>query len=132
MDYSKYVDERDTARNAIQYALDHGWKPRKWDNADLNETIVAFDIWKYGMRKVMFFNEDATQFQIPIYEILFNHDFAKCLWGTKTVLSRDNNYTMIETWQYHLQKMAIAENPLDYINTFSKPIALMSSIDHTL
>jgi hypothetical protein len=67
----------------VQTALDRGWQPRSWQDGEGNvhtDTIVAFDVYKYGLRKVTFFTEDATRFHVPVWEIIFNHDFARALW----------------------------------------------------
>ena len=69
--------------------------------------------------------------------ILFNHSFAEAFWGENK--DKDYKYTSqsmynfgeefetedfqgahwIETpWKYHLMKMALEENPIDYIKQF--------------
>jgi len=71
---------------------------------------------------------------------LFSHDFARAFWGKKEVCNYDgspildtdkgkyahcelNNHhgwevEFLESWQYHLQKMVLYENPLEYIEKF--------------
>lgn len=59
-------------------------------------------------------------------QIIFNHDFAKALWGEEKVdmnLPKDEKmwgaddqmYYFGSWWQYHLQNMVIAENPIKYL-----------------
>lgn len=74
-----YVDERIVLQKAIQYALDRGWKPRYYSDT-LEEKIVGFDIYQYGIRKVTFFNDDGVRFYLPAYEIIFNHSFLTYIW----------------------------------------------------
>jgi len=60
------------------------------------------------------------------YEIIFSHKFAKAFWGEKILdiewgIEMATGHTDIGTiyaWQYHLQQMAIEENPLKYIEKF--------------
>jgi hypothetical protein len=56
-----------------------------------------------------------------IYWLIFNHDFAKALW-VKTTKHRCICQTpechcgsKQEEWQYHLQQMVIAEDPIAYL-----------------
>lgn len=42
--------------------------------------------------------------------IIFNHDFAKALWGEGW-----NFDSTQPNWEYHLQTMVIADNPIKYL-----------------
>lgn len=44
------------------------------------------------------------------YEVLFNHDFARALWG-----SWPHEDYEADKWQHHLQAMVIAKNPIKYL-----------------
>lgn len=53
--------------------------------------------------------------------LIFNHDFAKALWGKERISTfpwaEDGNFkyeTKLEAWMHHLQQMVIADNPIDY------------------
>lgn len=56
---------------------------------------------------------------------IFNHDFAKALWGEEwksaeilEKLPKENTYkigTITPCWQWHLQNMVIAEDPIKYL-----------------
>lgn len=64
-------------------------------------------------------------------EIIFNHDFAKALWGKDGYCyvnyeysndyeklgpnSGSGNFAKLEWWQYHLQQMVIADDPIKYL-----------------
>jgi hypothetical protein len=43
--------------------------------------------------------------------IIFNHDFAKALWGDWPIGSRGKR----PEWQYHLQQMVVADDPIKYL-----------------
>lgn len=49
--------------------------------------------------------------------IIFNHDFAKALWGEE-IAHRETEpfeYSETEAWKYHLQQMVIADDPIAYL-----------------
>jgi len=45
-------------------------------------------------------------------EIIFNHDFAKALWGTD--LTNVEGYQQA-AWAHHLQEMVIADDSIKYL-----------------
>ena len=54
---------------------------------------------------------------------IFNHEFAKALWGNhlkvagfyKHNIDNGNTGFILEGWQYHLQQMVIADDPIQYL-----------------
>jgi len=47
-------------------------------------------------------------------QLIFSHDFARALWGKEA----PNSYCQsngFEMWQYHLQQMVIADEPIAYL-----------------
>src|SRR5215207_10271577 len=58
-------------------------------------------------------------------QLIYNHDFARALWGKEA----PNNYCKmagVDMWQYHLQQMVVADDPIAYprrahLAGFSKP-----------
>lgn len=57
-------------------------------------------------------------------DIIFNHDFAEALWGKEPfakVRIPHPDYSdrialqVLEHWQYHLQQMVIADDPIKYL-----------------
>lgn len=54
------------------------------------------------------------------YQLIYNHDFAKALWGEEIVTidpQRNNQYIIAKSyrWHYHLQQMVIADDPIEYL-----------------
>jgi len=59
------------------------------------------------------------------FELIFNHDFAKALWGELTYYPYENQpgcpmdceycYNKLKVWEYHLQQLAISEDPIKYL-----------------
>ena len=105
---------------AIQAAIDGGFKP--WfpltdEQLPRNESI---EIDGDGIYKHVFTNDDDYSELIETSEaIIFNHDFAKALWGEELYYGSRDKYphspTAIRTYQYHLQQMVIEEDPIKYL-----------------
>jgi len=91
---------------AIQKAVESGW--------------MLQGVYSAGSSK------SATKYIVDGFEpklFIFDHDFAKALWGDQ----RDIDSPMsvgprgvvsihnLRPWQYHLQQMVIAEDPIKYL-----------------
>jgi len=132
------MSDQQILEKSIQKAIDGGW------NGGGRETEVTFDYDVYDGYRVHIMTYQGSNLQSFIYtadeEIIFNHDFAKALWGEKEYepakYVRNREYfTMPATgdeihevnldrieydlepggWQYHLQQMVIAEDPIKYL-----------------
>lgn len=85
---------------AIKKAIDGGWK-------QTNQTAQA---WK-------FMSPNPGAIYHTGYDFIFNHDFAKALWGEDTVVlytDEGGQYTECP-WEEHLKRMVIAEDPIQYL-----------------
>lgn len=96
---------------AIQKAIEGGWKffPKGKVNVsdceDLDHINFEVESW-------------PPFWEIPLYVIIFNHDFAKALWGDKRnyfVYDGINDPYYDGDWKYHLQQMVIADDPIKYL-----------------
>lgn len=123
---------------AIQKAVDGGWMPyfasldpsMRKDNIIIRyhegATHINFD---YEMRGHIV---GVGGYNMEPLSIIFNHDFAKALWGehTESTVDEDGNdlardyagaahgsvvRTVREGWRHHLQRMVIAEDPIKYL-----------------
>ena len=55
---------------------------------------------------------------VPIaYWTIFSHDFAKAFWGEE-MINAENRFYMGSRWTYHLQKMVLEKEPLEYLEKF--------------
>lgn len=61
---------------------------------------------------------------IPYRDVIFNHEFAKALWGKEIYNAIDTNarnWSMSDirkaspAWMYHLREMVISEEPIKYL-----------------
>jgi hypothetical protein len=99
------MTQQEVLTKAIEKAFKGGWK---------DGTIEAYV-------KVI-----SVANSVVIRGIIFNHDFARALWGEKKVkhnahaLIKDGkkvgeSYGMMFAWEIHLQQMVIADDPIKYL-----------------
>lgn len=68
-------------------------------------------------------------YSLEPYSIIFNHDFAKALWGEGLVYAPTGErifsepgqrvallHPTLKAYEYHLQQMVIADDPIKYLN----------------
>jgi len=111
---------------AIQKAMARGWEPKhpfSWELDTSRPSNARHPrIKKLHVEHKGVYEDDYC---IPVDEmsiyylcVIFNHDFAKALWGEEDAhekfgLSAD--VTICPLWQYHLQQMVVADNPIKYL-----------------
>jgi len=112
---------------AIQKAIDGGWNKfgefGGWGLRFFDDSVQPRFVFMQE-----FTNPEATGVnysqQFTVSDLLSNHDFAKALWGEKHI--HNGEYAPLGTlgtpapimqvaWQYHLQQMVIADDPIKYL-----------------
>ncbi len=103
------MSNQEVLERAIQKAIDGGWDMKYrgsslWNVRELSVTIADYPLHN---------SPEA---------LLFNHDFAKALWGEDLVQNLDYRQSITSdvawvfpAWQYHLQQMVIADDPIKYL-----------------
>lgn len=103
---------------AITKAIAAGW-------------ITISDKWQIRGNGV-YFTGDAVDIRLSFADIIFNHDFAKALWGEKILEELEEPWEIRgqqhlwrggpeyfefsgTLWQYHLQQLVIAADPIKYL-----------------
>lgn len=131
------MSDEQILEKAIQKAVDGGWEPLAY----MKHATVQIDQWRLdGMVEVGILARDSGQMRWvrELEGIIFNHDFAKALWGDGKTVGQDENYKSDELdndivfsqelwqaddgltfhgklWQYHLQQMVVADDPIKYL-----------------
>ena len=90
------MTKEDKLEKIIEKAEEGGFEKREWGKEDIVIPIVLLN------------------------NLLFNHDFAKAIWGkeiqavkmSKHVEQKQPVYML--NWEYHLQRAVISENPINY------------------
>lgn len=116
------MTHKEILEKAIQKAIDGGWR------GDLLGIVVRTD----GAGTVRLENPH-TEEEWSVEEIIYNHAFAKALWGrsgtgkanmvfnypTRWNLSPEDTLktttAQLSQWQYHLQQMVISDDPIAYL-----------------
>lgn len=104
---------KEILERVIQEAVNGGW--------DLLENYEAVDWWvddvsgTYdGSLSLAFGVRGGPVYGlVPSTMFIFNHDFAKALWGEHE--PTDYGTGAWQPWEYHLQQMVIAEDPIEYL-----------------
>lgn len=118
MKYSKpRIKEQEILLKAIKLAIKNGWNPKYHFYEDKEEATGV----EIGVSDVIWVSKDGYQVYEDMYHLLFNHDFAKALWGLKLIDHQevDNdgltwNFSTM-AWQYHLQQLVIADDVFKYL-----------------
>lgn len=72
----------------------------------------------------VFYYFDDDHGNLSINDLIWRHDFAKALWGEKEAGTEDfyspehnelSGSSWPTMWQYHLQQMVIAKDPIAYL-----------------
>lgn len=120
---------------AIQKAIDGGWNPYgtplrfNWYNHDRTGSVY-FGYWNDIQRNLTNGNLPLDGYsaipkvdEIKATDFLFNHDFAKALWGDtdgyvstqNLVLPTEDAQYATNGWKFLLQQMVIADDPIQYL-----------------
>lgn len=111
------MSDKEILEKAIEKAIDGGWKQDLvWIHGNVKDKKQAFldkiqveDKWVY-----VGFDD-----YISVNDIIFNHDFAKALWGKESpTATRSQNIITLgwnNGWKYHLKQMVIAGDPIKYL-----------------
>lgn len=97
------MNDKEILKKAIQKAVDGGWKDTGIGERILitNEHINPEVVERLGR------------------ELIFNHDFAKALWGDDKPTATQSGSTITigfkHGWKHHLRAMVVADDPIKYL-----------------
>lgn len=112
------MTNKEILEKAIQKAVDGGWRPlsryKKTDWFVWTHLAVTFGALD-GTKEVTWSRND----------VIFDHDFAKALWGEGSLYENTGKYGFEEhydaacgaefDWEVHMQRMVIAEDTIKYL-----------------
>lgn len=86
---------------------------------------------KNGYRYILSYDPENDKFYADMldlhkyFAIIFNHSFAKAFWGEcrnpdhgPLCITHMKDVRDCKSWEYHLQRMALCENPLEYLEYY--------------
>lgn len=126
---------------AIEKAIDGGWKGLLRNGGSNKSGRYYYPDgkqllkWRWEENEYVFSDGEYDGYEsINVEAVIFNRQFAKALWGELPAekeykptyewneeLGRYNNFSALQeidtqsAWQYHLQMMVIAEDPIKYL-----------------
>lgn len=102
--------DQEILEEAIQKAVAGGWV-----NEDDTKPITLPDTGHVFLTHGLL---DMPHIFFEVAELIFNPDFAKALWGEEWAHKLIDNVPLGRSnpaWQYHLQQMVIANDPIRYL-----------------
>ena len=123
------MPKKEILEKAIQKAIDGGWDCFGFKHYIVDQTgkFVVFDNFLVDQEETWRETVGITRLTM---DIIFNHDFAKALWGDDQMSvdyadlngadayyegSTDGLGREMPAWMHHLQQMVIAEDPIKYL-----------------
>jgi hypothetical protein len=125
------MNRKELLRLLLNQAQFNGFEFRRWFQSDVRP------VWPGAEGAVALLAEEGRHFTL-----LFSHEFASCFWRTGAHMSfmvpaitypRVNSSGEVvqvtrkpftrrtikpDVWKYHLQKMAVADDPIEYLCRF--------------
>jgi hypothetical protein len=121
---------------AIQKAIEGGWHPAFFAVSAL-KWMVDSDGPNHEDLHILRWCDGHPMYRLSAAEVIFNHDFAKALWGEvacclncgETAVEKAKRKGWSDSclgcsepeigtlWQHHLQQMVIADDPIRYLHT---------------
>jgi hypothetical protein len=112
-------DNQAILTKAIQKAIEGGWEQNlHYLHGNLKDKEAIFMKWVSNLELAgdhAYYNYDEY---FCVLELIFNHDFAKALWGECTTWFNNQYGPGIvpkDGYQFHLQQMVIADDPIAYL-----------------
>lgn len=110
---------------AVDRALKCGWSPI--DDVKKQPTRSRFSEPSNSVSLILSEKEPEVLGILKLHEVIYNHEFAKSLWGEKEVhyfdivsIDADGERTKTQTvtkamWVYYLQQMVVSDDPIAYL-----------------
>ncbi len=118
---------------AIHKAIDGGWKGVRSSYGTGTSFYYPREElleWQWNETGRIFHDGEYEDYEsVNVEAIIFDHDFAKALWGeyemrvrkAVTTQSEETMYPVLRPrvvnmgWRHHLQQMVLAEDPIKYL-----------------
>lgn len=108
------MDNREILERAIQKAIDNGWRPLKiFDRAK----AISIQQWQEDHMvevSILYEDDDQLKWMRELEGIIFDHSFAKALWGDGGEYSA-GRLGLMPLWKWRLANMATVEDRIKYI-----------------
>ena len=94
--------EKNILDKALKKAVENGW--------DNNARLVIFS----RPDGSLCFKSSYFIYEFDVASVIFNHDFARALWGDTHFIGGTTAYPLVQ-FEEHLSQMVISEDPIKYL-----------------
>lgn len=104
------MTNKEILEKAIQKAIDGGWNFQPFPEQYFPISYMNGDVLVKHIA--------TTIDDLRLFATIFNHDFAKALWGEEPYERESDNYLVRDgrkNWVVHLQQMVISEDSIKYL-----------------
>lgn len=127
------MKDEEILKLAIEKAIKNGWKCDR----DRIDTDCAREVYNFSIREIDKITislrglpTSTTTWVMDYERVIFSHSFAKAFWGKEEhdEIKCEGNPSgscrgyihVINSWQFHLTKMVLEPEPLQYLAKFVK------------
>lgn len=111
------MTDKEILEKAIQKAIDNGFSAFGYSRVESVKKYFADDFYHIFLSNPTDLEEGDVE-RYSANDIIFNHKFAKALWGEENAIQQAwGGYydSILEDWQYHLQQLVIADDHIKYL-----------------
>jgi len=123
--HAQEMTNKETILAIVQKAVNGGWKAPEIEEARSGNDEQAISSVVFALANPKHRDLIVGQFLHNPHVIIYAHDFAKAFWGEEQATIVWYNGTKPfsfeedgRTWQIHLMKMVLEENPIPYLAKF--------------
>ena len=105
------MTQEDKIKKIIEKAVENGWEHLGFSIALKKQKRGEVDLGWTEENWIRYISNEEY------YKTVFSHSFAKAIWGESYFKDFSGNFGKpgeFITWQYHLQKAVISDDPIDY------------------
>mgnify|MGYP006276393343 CR=1 FL=1 len=123
------MTDQETLQHAIEVAVKRGFdlwggEIEKWRVIEPLNRSLYLSIFKWNRRTDAFDGDSTFEEKYTIDDILFDHSFAKALFGEEEhpiyAHREDNGTRMMYMWEYHLLQLVLSIDRIAYLKEYMK------------
>ena len=115
------MNSKEILEKAITKAIDGGWDIFETENRQIEVFEVTYEqledegsYYADAPHPGMFIDIRRNGY-FSVEELIFNHDFAKALWGEEWPINQAFKRLGMPWWKENLQQMVLAPDPIKYL-----------------
>lgn len=115
---SKKLTDKQIIEKCIEIAIKNGWEMEY--EVGKTSDIEVYRTDDFDGREGRLLIEPSTGFAREVEQVIFEHDFAKALFGNVVVVKNERSLVIAEEtgWEFEIQMLALSEDRVDYLREF--------------